>query len=154
VCSSYVTPDCLIALYNISYTPPDPLSGSTLGIADFLEEYPNQDSLYNFLVNYSPIRNESDYSADYNFTVASINGGNVTNQGLGSESLLDTFYSMPFIQPLPVTYLSTGGRGQYVGPNGTDQSNSTSNSNEPWLDFLEALLALDDDTLPKVLSLS
>lgn len=33
-------------------------------------------------------------------------------------------------------------------------SNSTLNSNEPWLEFLESLLAMDDDTLPKVLSLS
>ncbi|KAK6086380.1 tripeptidyl-peptidase sed4 [Seiridium cupressi] len=154
ICSGNVTPDCLLALYNITYVPPDSLSGSTLGIAGFLEEYPSQDSLHDFLLKYSPRRNESGYSADYNFTVTSINGGNDTDAGSGVEALLDTFYSIPFVEPLPVTYLSTGGRGQYVGSDGTDQSNSTSNFNEPWLDFLEALLALDDDTLPKVLSLS
>ncbi|KAH6658201.1 tripeptidyl-peptidase sed4 [Truncatella angustata] len=154
VCSSYVTPDCLVALYNITYTAPDSLSGSTLGIGGFLEEYPNQGLLQTFLGKYSPERNASGYSAEYNFTVASVNGGNDTNTGSGGEAILDTFYSMAFTQPLPVTYLSTGGRGLYIGPDGTDQSNATSNGYEPWLEFLEYLLALDDETLPKVLSLS
>jgi tripeptidyl-peptidase I len=143
-----------VALYSINYNPADALSGSTLGIGGFLEEYPNQDSLDNFLLKYGPRRNESGYNADYNFTVVSIDGGNDTNAGSGGEALLDTFYSMAFTQPLPVTYLSTGGRGQYIGPNGTDLSNTTMNANEPWLGFLEGLLAMDDDTLPKVLSLS
>lgn len=154
VCSNYVTPDCLVALYNITYIPPDSLSGSTLGIAGFLEEYPSQASLDYFLSKYSPRRNEEGYSTDYNFTVVSINNGSDTNAGSGGEALLDTFYSMPFTQPLPVTYLSAGGRGQFIGSNGTDLSNSTLNGNEPWLEFLESLLALDDETLPKVLSLS
>ncbi|KAH8895492.1 tripeptidyl-peptidase sed4 [Thozetella sp. PMI_491] len=153
-CSGNINPDCLVALYNISYSPPDSSSGSTLGIAGFLGEYPNQSSLHDFLVKYSPNRNSSGYNADYNFTVTSVNGGNDTNAGSGGEALLDTFYTMAFTEPLPVTFLSTGGVGQYIGSDGTDQTNTSSNSNEPWLEFLEYLLSLDDDTLPKVLSLS
>jgi len=73
---------------------------------------------------------------------------------LAGEALLDLDYTMPFIQPLPIVYYSTGGRGSYIGPNGTDMSNSTDNGNEPWLEFLQHLLALSDAELPKVLSIS
>jgi tripeptidyl-peptidase I len=143
-----------VDLYNINYTAPDSSSGSTLGIAGFLEEYPNQGSLHDFLTSYSPQRNESGYSAEYNFTMVSLNGGNTTDNGSGAEALLDTFYSMAFTQPLPVSYLSTGGRGQYIGEDGSDMSNTTANANEPYLEFLEGLLALDDGALPDVVSIS
>ncbi|KAJ0104179.1 hypothetical protein J7T55_000530 [Diaporthe amygdali] len=153
-CSENVTPDCLVDLYNITYIPPDSSSGSTLGVAGFLEEYPNQSSVRDFLVAHSPRRTDASYSPDYNFNVVSINGGNTTNNGSGGEALLDTFYTMPFTQPLPVSYLSTGGRGQYIGPNGTDLTNTPANLNEPWLEFLQYLLEVEDANLPKVLSVS
>ncbi|KAI1840913.1 hypothetical protein JX265_013409 [Neoarthrinium moseri] len=153
-CHDYVTPDCLVDLYNITYIPPDALSGSTLGIAGFLEEYPTQAGMHQFLQDHSPRRNASGYSADYNFTITSVNGGNTTDTGSGGEAMLDTFYTLPFTQPLPVAYLSTGGRGPYIGPDGSNMTDSPSNVNEPWIEFLEYLLALDDDTLPKVLSIS
>ncbi|KAI3399800.1 hypothetical protein diail_5597 [Diaporthe ilicicola] len=153
-CSDNVTPDCLVDLYNITYTPSDSQSGSTIGVAGFLEEYPNQPTVRDFLVAHSPRRNSSSYSPDYNFTVVSINGGNTTNEGDGGEALLDTLYTMPFTQPLPISYLSTGGRGQYIGPNGTDLTNTSENSNEPWVEFLQYLLAAEDADLPKVLSVS
>lgn len=153
-CSENVTPDCLVDLYNITYTPPDSSSGSTIGVAGFLEEYPNQSMARDFLVAHSPRRSDASYSPDYNFTVVSINGGNTTNEGSGGEALLDTFYTMPFTQPLPISYLSTGGRGMYIGPNGTDLSNTSANLNEPWLEFLQYLLGVEDENLPKVLSVS
>lgn len=153
-CSENVTPDCLVDLYNITYTPPDSSSGSTLGVAGFLEEYPNQPMVRDFLVAHSPRRSDASYSPDYNFTVVSINGGNTTNEGSGGEALLDTLYTMPFAQPLPVSYLSTGGRGQFIGPNGTDLTNTSANFNEPWLEFLQYLLEAEDEELPKVLSVS
>ncbi|KAL1864334.1 hypothetical protein Daus18300_007758 [Diaporthe australafricana] len=153
-CSENVTPDCLVDLYNITYTPPDSSSGSTIGVAGFLEEYPSQSSLRDFLVNHSPQRTGASYSPDYNFTVVSINGGNATNEGSGGEAFLDTFYTALFTQPLPISYLSTGGRGQYIGPNGTDLTNTSANGNEPWVEFLQYLLAAEDADLPKVLSVS
>lgn len=86
--------------------------------------------------------------------MVSLNGGDTTADGSGGEAMLDTFYSMAFTQPLPVSYLSTGGRGQWLDENGTDASNSSSNANEPYLEFLEGLLDMDDEALPKVVSIS
>ncbi|KAF2788037.1 tripeptidyl-peptidase sed4 [Melanomma pulvis-pyrius CBS 109.77] len=153
-CLQNVDPTCLVDLYNITHIPADALSGSTLGVAGFLEEYPNQANVRTFLTSYSPRRADPSYTPDYNFSVTSINNGSTTNTGSGGEALLDLDYTMAFTQPLPVVYFSTGGRGSYVGPNGTDESNTTANGNEPWLEFLTHLLELPDVDLPKVLSVS
>lgn len=60
---------------------------------------------------------------------------------------------MPFIGSLPVTYYSTGGRGEVVSPTGTLLPLNES-SNEPYLEFLEYLLAKPDGEIPLVLSIS
>jgi tripeptidyl-peptidase-1 len=80
-----------------------------------------------------------------------MNGGNDTNMGNGGEAQLDIQYSMPFIQPMNVTYFSTGGRGPYLDDNGTEIPADNS-LNEPWIEFLEALVKLDD--IPTVVSIS
>lgn len=123
----------------------------SFGIAGFLEEYPNQPLLHSFLENFSPYRNTTNYNPLYNFTMASIQNGSTNNEGNGPEAQLDIQYSMPFIQPMNVTYFSTGGRGPYLDENGTEVPLATS-PDEPWIEFLEALL--ERDHLPTVLSIS
>ncbi|KAI4634588.1 hypothetical protein J4E83_001907 [Alternaria metachromatica] len=145
------TPDCIMSMYNINYQIPDSDSPVTLGIAGFLEEYPNEPLLHSFLENFSPYRNTTGYNPLYNFTVASIQDGNDTKLGFGGEAQLDIQYSMPFVQPMNVTYFSTGGRGPYLDENGTEVPLASS-LNEPWIEFLEALLERDE--LPTVLSIS
>ncbi|RDW91747.1 hypothetical protein BP5796_01141 [Coleophoma crateriformis] len=151
-CWNNVIPDCVADIYNINYTP-DTSSPSSIGIAGFLDEYPSLDAVHTFLQKYSPSRNASGYSPLYDFRVEAINGGLPINNGSGVEAILDTEYSMSFTQPLNVTYYSTGGRGPDLGSNGTEVGPALS-SDEPWKEFLEYMLAKDDETLPQVLSIS
>lgn len=149
-----IDPDCVVDLYNITYIPQaDPSNQSTpaLGVAGFLEEYPGLDYIHDFLSTFSPRRNATGFTPDYNFTMVSINGGGTDDQGTGGEANLDMAYTMPFVQPLAVTYYSTGGRGPYVDDDGADASSNRS-INEPWVPFLEHLLA--QDAVPPVLSIS
>ncbi|KAF9880405.1 hypothetical protein CkaCkLH20_02359 [Colletotrichum karsti] len=150
-CWSYTTPQCIVDLYNINYSLPDGPSPTDFGIAGFLEEYPNVPTLQAFLASYSPRRNATNFSPRYNLTVESINGGNTTTEGGGVEALLDIQYSMPFIQPMNVTYFSTGGRGPEIGLDGKEKTPEES-GNEPWIEFLEALLARE--SIPHVISIS
>lgn len=140
-------------LYDIDYIPTDNSSGSTIGIAGFLEQYPNQRAVYDFLSAQSPRRHTPGYSPNYNFMTESIAGGNATSDGWGWEAVLDTEFAMVFTQPLPVTYYSTGGRGPYLGVDGSPVV-GMGNRNEPWIDFLEHLLAKPDGKLDLVLSIS
>ncbi|KAJ5017413.1 Tripeptidyl-peptidase sed2 [Colletotrichum sp. SAR 10_99] len=150
-CWDYTTPQCIVDLYNINYAPPNGPSPTDFGIAGFLEEYPNVPTLQAFLASYSPRRNATGFSPAYNLTVESINGGNTTTAGGGVEALLDIQYSMPFIQPMNVTYFSTGGRGPEIGDDGKEKTPQES-GDEPWVEFLEALLARE--TIPHVISIS
>jgi tripeptidyl-peptidase-1 len=139
-----------VDLYNINYRVPGDSSPVDFAIAGFLDENPNRTQLHEFLAGYSPFRN-GNYSSEYNFAVESINGGNDTDNGNGVEAQLDIQYSTPFIQPMNVTYFSTGGRGPYLDENGELRDPSMSN-NEPWIEFLEALLRREK--IPDVISIS
>ena len=87
--------------------------------------------------------------------MASVNGGLNDQANVPDlddvEANLDIQYSVSLGYPVPVTYYSTGGRGEVVPdlvePLGT-------NTNEPYLDFLHYMLALPDDQLPQTISTS
>ncbi|EJT77360.1 hypothetical protein GGTG_07272 [Gaeumannomyces tritici R3-111a-1] len=148
----YITPDCLVDLYNINYKVPDNQSPVEFGIAGFLEEYPDQPHLTSFMGDYSPRRNETGFSPVYNFTMERINGVPTRPNGPGVEALLDVQYSMPFLQPMNVTFFSTAGRGpDQSGPNRTLLPESQS-AQEPWADLLTHLIARP--AVPQVVSVS
>jgi len=149
-----ITPKCIAKLYNIDYLPPSgSLSGSTLAVAGFLEQWVNHTDVTSFVAKHG-IFPETRASPG-TFTVELINGG-VNDESLpGIEATLDMEYSMPFIGSLPVVYLSTGGRPEALSPTGEIVPPSDfSNANEPYLDFLAYLLAKPDDKLPQVISIS
>lgn len=151
--SNNIDPDCVVDLYNITYIPEADACNTTpaLAVAGFLEEYPGSGYIHDFLSTFSPRRNATGFTPDYNFSMVSINGGGTNDQGTGTgEADLDMAYTMPFVQPLGVTYYSTGGRGPYIDDNGVDASNTS--VNEPWVPFLEYLLA--QKTIPPVITIS
>ncbi|KAF9631675.1 putative tripeptidyl-peptidase 1 protein [Lasiodiplodia theobromae] len=147
-CNVDTCPSKLVSKYNITYFPPDASSGSTIAIAGFLEEHPSRTDLQYFLHTYGL----NNFTADY--TTALVNGGEAPDvpSRVGAEAMLDLEYALAFTGPLPATYISTGGRPpQLLQPGNTTVPESQA-GNEPYLEFLDYLLGLEDP--PLVVSIS
>ncbi|BAE64770.1 tripeptidyl aminopeptidase [Aspergillus flavus] len=147
-CDSIITPTCLKELYNIGDYQADANSGSKIAFASYLEEYARYADLENFENYLAP------WAKGQNFSVTTFNGGlNDQNSSSDSgEANLDLQYILGVSAPLPVTEFSTGGRGPLV-PDLT-QPDPNSNSNEPYLEFFQNVLKLDQKDLPQVISTS
>jgi tripeptidyl-peptidase-1 len=134
-----ITPTCLANLYN--FTAAKVQTVGLLGIAGFLEEYAIKADFTTFLNSYAFFANKAK-----TFTCAVVNGGSCPNSPAGIEANLDVQYAGSISTSVPNTYYSTAGRGQWLG--------SGTNTNEPYLEFLNYLLALPDSSLPNTLSIS
>ncbi|OJD39949.1 tripeptidyl peptidase precursor [Diplodia corticola] len=147
-CSVDVCPSKLVTKYNIDYFPPDASSGSTIAIAGFLEQHPNRTDLQSFLHTYGL----NNYTATYD--TALVNGGIAPDvpADTGAEAMLDLEYALAFTGPLPATYISTGGRPPQLLQPGNVTVPASKSNNEPYLEFLNYLLALDAP--PHVISIS
>jgi len=151
-CADQTTPDCIRELYNI----PPPKTNSTssavrLGIAGFLEQYANYLDVEVFLKRTA----KSIAETGYNFTIEKVNGGGDTQNPMksGLEAQLDLEYAMAIGYPSNVIFYSVGGRGVQLNDTGKPLPEEDS-SNEPYLEFLDYLLAKEDDEIPHVLSFS
>ncbi|KAI1871926.1 hypothetical protein JX265_005912 [Neoarthrinium moseri] len=143
-CSNGVTPECLSNLYNFASSKSTAQSNGKLGIAGFLEQWPSTSDLSTFLSRFAISSN-----TDQSYTCDLINGGKCpANPGnsVGVEANLDVQYARAITKAIPNVYYSVGGRPPIVG--------SGSNTNEPYLEFLEYLLGLDDKDLPNTVSIS
>ncbi|KAE8155047.1 peptidase S8/S53 domain-containing protein [Aspergillus avenaceus] len=147
-CNSVITPTCLKDIYNIGDYQADPKSGSKVSFASYLEEYARYSDLAKFEEHVAP------WAKGLNFSVELFNGGlNDQNSASDSgEANLDLQYIVGVSAPLPVTEFSTGGRGPLV-PDLT-QPDPNANSNEPYLEFFQNVLKLDQEHLPQVISTS
>ncbi|KAH7067243.1 peptidase S8/S53 domain-containing protein [Paraphoma chrysanthemicola] len=146
-CDLGITPACLKRLYQINYTP-DANSGSKVAFASYLEEYARYNDLALFEKNILP------EAVGQNFSVVQYNGGlNAQNSSDDSgEANLDLQYIVGTSSPLPVTEFSTGGRGPWVAD--LDQPDEADSANEPYLEFLQGVLKMDQKDLPQVISTS
>jgi len=110
-CNVSITPECIRALYKIGSYQADPSKHSLFGVAGYLEEWAKYDQLELFNDKYAP------YAADANFTGVGVNGG-VNQQGPSAnddiEANLDIQYAVALSYKTPITYYSTGGRGQLI----------------------------------------
>lgn len=123
----------------------------------YLEEYANFADLTTFAKKY--LTNASNAT----FTVVKINGGESDQSDPGVEvcqtviclasctklhqANLDIQYTTALSYPTPQIYYSTGGSPPFTPSEGT-----TSNTNEPYLDFLDYLVSAD--TIPQTLTTS
>ncbi|OTA63287.1 subtilisin-like protein [Hypoxylon sp. EC38] len=155
-CLSGVTPACLRKLYNVTYANTTiPIRSSVIfGIAGFLEQWIKYDDVSEFLGRYSPELGPLNYT----FSVVMLNNGtnpqpNTPNSRAGLEASLDVEYAMALGYPTNVVYYSTGGRGEKVDNKG-DLLPSNRSDNEPYLEFIQHLLDLDDEKVPHVVSIS
>ncbi|CAK7198369.1 hypothetical protein SEUCBS139899_001030 [Sporothrix eucalyptigena] len=70
------------------------------------------------------------------------------------EASLDIEYAMALAYPARITYYSTGGRADQVSSASLRGDPRHSNNNEPYLELLQYMIALPDDLIPHVLSIS
>ncbi|KAK3399750.1 peptidase S8/S53 domain-containing protein [Sordaria brevicollis] len=152
------------------------------GIAGFLEQYITHRDVTSFLTTYAPellpptptpSRGGSGGSLTrppvtnttipppYNITITLLN--NATPWDLhstdpafsGLEANLDVQYALSLGYPTQVIYYVTGGRGVKLDSSGRPlPADDPRANNEPFLEFLQALLALPDNQVPHVLSIS
>ncbi|CEJ90361.1 hypothetical protein VHEMI06150 [[Torrubiella] hemipterigena] len=135
-CSNGVSTQCLRDNYNIKgYTPSNT---TTLGIAGFLEEVPNLDDLSLYVQDY-----DSDLPSALPVSIVSVNNGPTAAGGEG-EADLDAQIAVPLSYPINILYTSTGGRPPIVG--------SQKNDNEPYLEWLQYVIALKNP--PQTFSVS
>lgn len=149
-CTNNVCPSELKTKYNINYRPANGSSGSRIGIAGFLDEFPNITDVNSFLSQYGISKS---YPAP-NLNIISVNNGTKKipsgSGALTVEAELDVDYVTAFTGPLPATFISVGGRGTQLSQPG-NKPVSMSN-NEPYLEFMQWLLAQKNP--PQVISIS
>lgn len=140
-CGSRVTPSCLQSLYSTAGYTPSADTTSVLGVAGYLDEYANEEDLTTFLGKYLPDASNATFE-----TVQVNDGGNDQNDP-GVEANLDIQYTVSLSYPIPNVYYSTGG-----SPPFDEDSNTPTNTNEPYLDWLNYIL--DQDSIPQTFTTS
>lgn len=165
--ASLITPNCLRTLYGMRHiTLQCPQTYDTSGTTDYTAQstVKNQIALTNYLGETS---NRSDISlfltqyrpeavpSSQNFTVTPISGAidqqspanaSQLQQGTGLEGNLDAETILGIAYPTPLKVYNTAGS----PPFNPDAATSSSNNNEPYLDWLQFVLNQTD--LPQVIS--
>jgi tripeptidyl-peptidase-1 len=137
---STITPKCLSNLY--SFSGATSYTNGLMGIAGFLSEHPSKSDLTTFMNSYA-----TEGNAGQTYTCTLINGGTCPTSGSpGIEANLDVQYARAITEDIPNVFYSVGGSPPIVG--------SGTNTNEPYLEFLDYLLALSDSALPNTISIS
>ena len=149
---SFTTPKCLRTLYGtINYKPQVP-GQNKMAVTDYLNETSKRSDIRKFLRNFRPA---AVAGAD-EFNIVIINNaindqGPFTKKqikaGTDIEADLDAELSLSITWPTPLTVFSTGGSPPFV-----PDLNTPTDTNEPYLTFLNYVLAQSD--LPQVISTS
>ncbi|KAK2589722.1 hypothetical protein QQS21_012604, partial [Conoideocrella luteorostrata] len=136
-CSSS-SPSCLSRLYN--YAGAQVYSAGRIGIGGFIGQFASASDLSIFMQ-----RQVTQNNTDQSFTCVSVNNGACPGSPAGVEANLDTQYVRAITQRIPNVFYSTGG---------SPPTNGSEPNNEPYLEFLNYLLALPDSDLPNTISIS
>lgn len=140
-CSSTITPTCLRDLYNTSTYIPAATNVNKLGVAGYLGEFASTSDLQTFFSKFRPEAKGS------SFSIVQVNGGGNDQNSPGVEANLDIQYTIGMSFPTPNIYYSTGG-----SPPFNPDSQTPTNTNEPYLDWLNFILA--QKTIPQVITTS
>ncbi|KAI9436599.1 subtilisin-like protein [Lactarius indigo] len=128
-----VTPSALRWIYNTLGYGPAAIDRNKLGIIGFLGDSPSPNDLKKFMTEY---RTDGE---DASFKVIPISGGQYDPNKPSVEGNLDTQYAQSMAFPTPHSYYSTGGKLGTV---------------EPYLNWLNYMLGLDDGDLPQTITAS
>ncbi|KAF8969346.1 peptidase S8/S53 domain-containing protein [Flammula alnicola] len=138
ICNTTITISCLQQLYNAVGYIPSADSNNSIGITGYLEEFANIQDLQSFFADQRPDALTS------SFTFESVAGG-LNSQNLsqaGGEANLDVQFAFGLSHPIPATFFSTAGR-----PPFTPDERTPTDTNEPYTDWLDFILAQDKPPL-------
>lgn len=145
-----VTNDCLRKLYQtFDYEPKSVQRGNRIGITGFLGEASNLNDTQRFLAAERPDQK------GHTFEVVSVNGGenpqtlspDQISRKIGVEASLDTQTALGFTSPTSNIFWTVGGSPPFQ-PDLYDPENT----NEPYLEWLEYVLSLNNSQIPQVIS--
>jgi tripeptidyl-peptidase I len=149
--ANLVTPGCLRAFYKTDKYVPKALDKVSIGIANYLNETVVLDDLSRFLKQHRPDAAD----AKVEFTILNNGGnfqGNLSIEQLGkqlnAEGNLDGQTVSAIVYPMKVHAYNTGGE-----PPFTPDEFTKSNTNEPYLDWLEYMLNKETN-LPQTVTTS
>ncbi|KAH9059750.1 tripeptidyl peptidase A [Lactarius vividus] len=142
-CNTTITVSCLKQLYNAVDYVPKATDKNAIAITGYLEDFANFADLQKFYADQVPA------AVGSSFDVVLINGGqnNQTLNEAGAEADLDVQFGLGISFPTPGTFYSTGGIPPFI-----PDANTPIDTNEPYLDWLEFILA--QDKIPQVISTS
>ncbi|KAH8992326.1 subtilisin-like protein [Lactarius hatsudake] len=128
-----VTPSFVRWAYNTLGYVPAAIDRNKLAVAGFIGDSPSQDDLKQFMTEH-----RTDGADTATFDVVLISGGSYDPNTPSVEGNIDIQYTEAMAFPTPLTYYSTGGGS---GP-------------DPYLSWLNFMLSLDDNELPRTISTS
>ncbi|KAF8523792.1 subtilisin-like protein [Hysterangium stoloniferum] len=140
-CNTKITPSCLRTLYNTINYVPAATNVNKLGVAGYLGEFANNADLQTF---FQKFRTDA---VGGTFTTVQVNGGGNNQNQPGVEANLDIQYTEGMSFPTPNIYFSTGGSPPFI-----PDSNTPTNTNEPYLDWLNFIL--NQTTVPQTFTTS
>ncbi|KAL1304330.1 hypothetical protein AAFC00_000731 [Neodothiora populina] len=149
-----VTPGCLRTLYGTIDYEPQSAGVNKMGLTDYLDESNNRSDTYLYLQRFRPEAKEAAYEftfdvIDNGSTAQSYPPGYVEENEPDIEANLDVETMIGIGWPTPLIAYTTGG-----SPPFTADDTTTSNTNEPYLEWLSYVLATNDSDLAKVISTS
>ncbi|KAJ7465954.1 tripeptidyl peptidase A [Mycena latifolia] len=136
-CVSIVDPPCVRKLYNIGNYTPDASLDNRIGVAGYLDIWARPDSLTLYLNDYVP----ESIGSNYTFDVVNITGPFKADT-VSNEGNLDTQLAIQVAYPIPMTYYTTNSVPPYIPDQ--NQDGEQPGVNEPYLDFIDYILGLDN----------
>ncbi|WFD01320.1 hypothetical protein MYAM1_004082 [Malassezia yamatoensis] len=149
LCAEPVHPDCMRRMYGTATYQVQRPNANRIGVAGFLNQAPDWNDVQAYAKQYRPDATNVSYTMEFssmhsNHTFEQAKKHSENEAGLDVEMVVTQAY------PIPVTFYSTAGRADHL----TDTNDRFASDNEPFLDLFQYLLALPEDQLPSVLSVS
>lgn len=135
-----VIPSDLRWLYNTFAYKPAATDRNALGIAGFLNEYPNQADLTKFMGEFREDALDADYTVEY------VNGGQYNENLPGIEGNINIQYASAMAYPTPQIYYTIGGETQVYDDTGEPAPGDVFLE---WFDFLSK-----QEKIPQTISTS
>ncbi|WFD45276.1 tripeptidyl-peptidase I [Malassezia psittaci] len=149
LCAAPVQPDCLRRIYGTATYQVQQPDANRVGVAGFLNQVPDWDDVQAYAQKYRPDATNISYTVEFS-SAQSNQTFQQAKKHAENEAGLDVEMVVTQAYPIPVTFYSTAGHADHLN----DTDDRFASDNEPFLDLFQYLLALPEDQLPSVLSIS